>query len=524
MIAQPMEDAAASGRGRRVCRVLLPLFLLSLGACTQVAPAPSTKQAELHTTSSPMTPEQTAAAARWAADKKAAEERAAVLWAADKRRAEMRAAEKSAAAKKAAEKKTAEKKTAEKRAAEQRAAEQRAAAKKAAEKSAAEQRAEAERREAERLVAELDEARRVEAELAAAERAEAENATAKGAEDTPAEVAEQTPPPSKRDWSAVKYPWEEGAEPLLPSTETAKAEKGSEKGGGSKVAESREAQPSPPVASTRDWSEVKYPWESAGEGASAHLTMMEAANKAGIVKRLRRKNSSDPLPVELTKVSVGSSQLELVNLPGGRFTMGSEGGESDERPLREVVLRPFLIGRYEVTQREWRSVMGNNPSFFSDCADCPVDNVSWDEIQNFLDKLNRRTGKRFRLPTEAEWEYACKAGGEGVYCGGSDETRVAWFFQNSSGRPQPVGQLLPNRFGIYDMSGNIYEWVADCWHDSYDGAPADGSVWTGGDCQRRVLRGGAWYYAAAYAGATYRNANTPSSRFIIYGFRLAHDN
>ncbi len=203
--------------------------------------------------------------------------------------------------------------------------------------------------------------------------------------------------------------------------------------------------------------------------------------------------------------------------------MGSTEGDVDERPMHEVLLPPFKMGRFEVTQKQWLSVMGTNPSYFGDCDDCPVDNVSWDDAQRFIDKLNQLTRRQFRLPSEAEWEYACLAGGDDSYCGGSDETRIAWFSENSQGRSQSVGQLESNAYGLHDMSGNAYEWVADCWHDGYGEAPVDGRAWESGDCQRRVLRGGAWYYASGYAQATYRNANTPFSRFIIYGFRLAHD-
>jgi formylglycine-generating enzyme required for sulfatase activity len=223
------------------------------------------------------------------------------------------------------------------------------------------------------------------------------------------------------------------------------------------------------------------------------------------------------------RLPVGDTLLEMVKLTGGTFLMGSNAGDVDERPVHEVSIRPFRIGRFEVTQRQWQGVMGTNPSYFAECADCPVDSVSWEDIQLFLAKLNQQPGKPFRLPSEAEWEYACRAGEDTAYCGDSDETQNAWFAANSGGRSQPVGKLAPNGFGLYDMSGNAYEWVADCWHSGYGDAPADGAAWSAGDCQRRVLRGGAWYYAPAYGGATYRNANTPYSRFVIYGFRLAQD-
>jgi formylglycine-generating enzyme required for sulfatase activity len=238
--------------------------------------------------------------------------------------------------------------------------------------------------------------------------------------------------------------------------------------------------------------------------------------------RVQKRHQALP-PGKVERIQVGATFIEMVPLAGGSFMMGSRDGDDDERPMHKVTLRPFSIGRFEVTQRQWQGVMGTSPSYFAGCADCPVDSVSWDDIQLFIARLNRQSGKRFRLPSEAEWEYACHAGGSEAYCGDNDETQVAWYAENSDGRPQPVGQLAPNGFGLYDMSGNAYEWVADCWHGGYGEAPIDGSAWGGSGCQRRVLRGGAWYYAPDYSLSTYRNANTPESRFIIYGLRLAQD-
>ncbi len=476
------------------------------------------------------------AAALWAADKRraeirAAKERAAALWTADKLRAETRVAEKRAAEKKAAEKRAAEKKAAEKKAAEKKAAEKKAAEKKAAEKKAAEKkaaesraaenRAEAERQEVERLEAELAEAGRLEAELAAA-RAEAENAQARGADEPPAEAAKKAPPPPKRDWSEVEYPWEEMAAGASPVPAEKAGPSASDTADSSEEDTKRVAAAAP----LRDWSQLKYPWEEGGAALPTAVppeTKTVAKQQVTAVKRARNKAKRRPLSVQVERTRIGNSRIEMVKLPGGKFQMGSSDGDFDERPVHEVTLRPFQLGRFEVTQKQWSSVMGSIPSYLNDCADCPVGNVSWEDTQLFIEKLNRQTGRKFRLPSEAEWEYACLAQGSDNYCGGSDETQVAWFAQNSGGRSQPVGQLEPNAFGLHDMSGNAYEWVADCWHGGYLEAPSDGRAWVSGDCQRRVLRGGAWYYAPGYAVATYRNANTPHSRFIIYGFRLAHD-
>jgi formylglycine-generating enzyme required for sulfatase activity len=234
-----------------------------------------------------------------------------------------------------------------------------------------------------------------------------------------------------------------------------------------------------------------------------------------------------PRQIQITtrveRVPVGATWIAMVELPGGILSMGSLDGDIDERPVHGVTLSPFRIGRLEVTQGQWRAVMGDSPLAVGDCDDCPVEGVSWDDTQRFITRLNQQTGHSFRLPSEAEWEYACRAGGSEPYCGDADVAQVAWYVGNSGGRVQPAGRLAPNGFGLHDMSGNLYEWVADCWHGSYTDAPRDGAPWLQGECQRRVLRGGAWYYSAAYARATYRNANTPQSRFLIYGFRLAQD-
>jgi formylglycine-generating enzyme required for sulfatase activity len=213
--------------------------------------------------------------------------------------------------------------------------------------------------------------------------------------------------------------------------------------------------------------------------------------------------------------------MELVALPGGCFTAGANDGNSDEKPLHEVCISPFYIGRYEVTQGEWRHVMGSNPSFFSKCGDdCPIDQISWSDAQEFIYRLNRLTGRNYRLPTEAEWEYACRGGGKvDKFCGGEVDT-VAWYDRNSGNRVHQVGRKKPNSFGIFDMSGNVWEWVQD-WNGRYPAergkdpqGPSSGSS--------RVRRGGSWLYDAAKARATWRSSGYQDDRAIDIGFRLAH--
>jgi formylglycine-generating enzyme required for sulfatase activity len=189
-----------------------------------------------------------------------------------------------------------------------------------------------------------------------------------------------------------------------------------------------------------------------------------------------------------------------------------------------VTVPSFWLGRTEITQEQWMAVMGGNPSKFLDCDDCPVENVSWNDVQEYLRRLNAKTGKEYRLPSEAEWEYACRAGSPGIYCGGNDIDRIAWTDSEggSASQPHTVAQKQPNAFGLHDMCGNVWEWVQDCWNAGYAGAPTDGSAWTTGDCSRRGLRGGSWGFEPSDSRATSRFKNKAGLRNFYLGFRVAH--
>jgi serine/threonine protein kinase/formylglycine-generating enzyme required for sulfatase activity len=214
----------------------------------------------------------------------------------------------------------------------------------------------------------------------------------------------------------------------------------------------------------------------------------------------------------------------LVSIPDGSFVMGNSSGDSTESPPRTVRIDNFMLGETEVTQKQWRLVMGSAPSYFSDCDDCPVDSVSWNDVQEFLARLNRQTGLHFRLPTEAEWEYACRsAGKDESYCGGEDENKVAWYGDNSGDKTRPVGQKKANDLGLHDMSGNVWEWTQDCWHDSYDGAPSDGQAREDGSCAQRVMRGGSWIGVAGGLRSTGRFQSLPAREGRNIGFRVAQD-
>ncbi len=226
---------------------------------------------------------------------------------------------------------------------------------------------------------------------------------------------------------------------------------------------------------------------------------------------------------------------EMQVIPSGSFQMGSNAAEQAqanaaglrknftdaENPQRSVNIKSFAIGRYEVTQAQWKSVMGSNPSSFKNCGDtCPVESVSWNDVQKFIEKLNAKTGKIYRLPSESEWEYACRAGANHIYCGGNDADGVAVYKNNSGSRTHPTGSKQANAWGLYDMSGNVWEWVQDCWNHSYNGAPIDGSAWTSGDCGSRVLRSGSWKDGLGTRAAFRFSLESPL-QFHGSGFRLA---
>ena len=270
------------------------------------------------------------------------------------------------------------------------------------------------------------------------------------------------------------------------------------------------------------------------EQAAAERTSAEAAQKAAseqarvaaeAAQRLAAARlAALPQPGQIIKDCADCP--EMVVIPAGSFTMGSNEGAA-ERPVHRVNVPSFLIGKTEVTQGQWKAVMGSNPSLFSSCGDdCPVERVSWNDAQEFAQRLSQKTGKPYRLPSEAEWEYAARAGRNTKWSFGDNESQLgdyAWFRANSLDKTQRVAQQRPNAFGLYDMHGNVWEWVQDCLHDNYNGAPTDGSAWTTGcSSNDRVLRGGSWLYSPAYLRSAFRLRSTPDLRYgYDGGLRLA---
>ena len=204
----------------------------------------------------------------------------------------------------------------------------------------------------------------------------------------------------------------------------------------------------------------------------------------------------------------------MVRIPAGAFEMGSARGEpgreGDEAPRHTVrIARPLYVSRYEITEAQWDACAADKacvPIRQRLGADYPVTGISWDEARTYLDWLSSRTGKRYRFLTEAEWEYAARAGtGTAFVTGGSIRPDQANYAASGFGKPRPVGQYAPNRFGLFDVHGNVWEWVADCFSESgYYGAPADGTALTRADCHARVVRGGAFDTRPGQLRSAYR--------------------
>ena len=251
---------------------------------------------------------------------------------------------------------------------------------------------------------------------------------------------------------------------------------------------------------------------------------MKIANTPDLISETENENKTDADRIEKLLEKLNN---DMVYIEAVEFTMGAtkeQKGEanSDEKPAHPVVLNCFNLCKYEVTQELWEAVMGDNPSHFKG-KNLPVENVSWDDCLKFIMKLNELTGKKYRLPTEAEWEYAARGGSNSMhykYSGGNSLEYVSWYFHNSMDKTHTVGMMKPNELGLYDMSGNVWEWCQD-WYGSYGKKTAyypTGPI----KAYNKVFRGGGYDNGDTYCRCSYRNGTAPQNKFKNLGLRLAH--
>jgi formylglycine-generating enzyme required for sulfatase activity/uncharacterized caspase-like protein len=299
-------------------------------------------------------------------------------------------------------------------------------------------------------------------------------------------------------------------------------------------------------SSTREEEKESKPLSSQERGLERGLSLktwkFEVVKVDGTGKITNRRNCEAKY---LTEDLGNGITLEMVQIPGGTFTMGSseteEGRYKSESPQHQVTVPSFFMGKFQVTQAQYQAVMGNNPANFKG-EKRPVEQVSWDDAVEFCRKLSQKTvGRTYRLPSEAEWEYACRAGtttpfyfGETIttdlanYRGTDWEYKGTIYPGNYGQAPKgkyreettPVGSFPPNTFGLYDMHGNVWEWCQDSWHDNYNGAPSDGRAWIDNDNDYWLLRGGSWYGNPWYCCCADRLFSTRAGSFYLVGFRV----
>ena len=275
--------------------------------------------------------------------------------------------------------------------------------------------------------------------------------------------------------------------------------------------------------------------QEAGREGEHYRAALEVLNVAEVgLAEARRAEARAQAAAERAEREIAAAVPEMVVIPTGVFRMGClmrRGCEKDEEPVREVRITSFALAKHELTFSQWDVCAEHGP-----CrsvpdegwgrGDRPVVDVSFDDVQTYLGWLSRETGEPYRLPSEAEWEYAARAGTETLYSWGDD---IGTNRANCEGcgsqwddrQTAPVGSFDPNRFGLYDMHGNVWEWVQDCWNDSYQGAPSDGSPWLRGSCDRRVARGGSWGAFPGSLRAAVRSGGSTGYRIDFVGFRVA---
>lgn len=236
-------------------------------------------------------------------------------------------------------------------------------------------------------------------------------------------------------------------------------------------------------------------------------------------RKTRAPGKYKPYAAAVCRNNIG---MQFVLIRAGSFTMGSNIEPKEQPPHLVTVSKPFYMGKYEVTQKQWKAIMNNNPSVAKG-NNLPVEFVNWNDAQEFLKRMNQQNdGCTYRLPTEAEWEYACRAGSNGRYCHGNRKSQLHLYAWPCGMKVHPVGTKKPNPWGLYDMISNVDEWVQDTFHNGYVGAPTDGSAWEVGGDDDRVLRGGSVFCVSTYRAAERYgiSPDTGSNADLRPGFRV----
>jgi formylglycine-generating enzyme required for sulfatase activity len=264
----------------------------------------------------------------------------------------------------------------------------------------------------------------------------------------------------------------------------------------------------------------------------ARIEAEHSERKQAELERQRKEIQKNPpisvdldfnVQIGLSKIYISANsgiKLDLLYIPGGSFSMGST-DHANEQPQHQVNIQSFHMGKYPITQAQYQAVMGNNPACFKG-DNLPVEQVSWDDAIAFCQKLSQRTGTKYTLPSESQWEYACRAGTTTFLSFGDNVTAKQAIFVGKT--TTNVGTFRPNAFGLYDMYGNVWEWCLDTWHENYNGAPTDGSAWIDNDSCCHLLRGGSWYDFPDFCRSSDRSTMHPddnSSHYLrSHGFRV----
>jgi formylglycine-generating enzyme required for sulfatase activity len=252
------------------------------------------------------------------------------------------------------------------------------------------------------------------------------------------------------------------------------------------------------------------------------LAVKEERQKKELAAAELHRQTEAQLAKQKNRVLLSQLNLELVDIRAGSFLMGSNDYDN-EKPIHKVTLKAFKIGKYPITQKQYMAVMGNNPSNFKG-DNLPVEKVSWDDAVAFCKKLSQMIGQTVKLPSEAQWEYACRAGSTGKYCFGDNVNQLgnyAWYNENSESKTHPVGAKLANSWELHDMHGNVWEWCEDVWHENYNNAPTDCYAWlNSGEQTKRALRCGSWYYNDSNCRSAFRGWDLTVIRYDYIGFRV----